>query len=111
MLKNLVYLAIFTSFVVLVWMILSIYHNVTSSTISTTISTQIAPLAPSFDVSAIDNLKKRAEVSSNRSETITFPSVSPGAPSPSLTPAPSRAPSITISPTQSSSSSGTLSPL
>ena len=111
MLKNLVYLAIFTSFVVLVWIVLTIYHNATSSTISKTVNTQIAPLSPSFDTSVIENLKKRGEVDSNLSETITFPSISPGAPSPSLTPTPSKTPSITISPTKASSSSGTLTPL
>lgn len=62
MLKNLVYLAAFTTFVVLVWISLSIYHSIKSSTITANVSLQIVPLPPTFDTSVIDGLSKRLQV-------------------------------------------------
>lgn len=62
MLKNLVYLAGFTTFVVLVWISLSIYHSIKSSTITADVSLQIVPLSPTFDTSVIDSLTGRLQV-------------------------------------------------
>lgn len=62
MLKNLVYLAAFTTFVVLVWISLSIYHSIKSSTITADVGLQIVPLPPTFDKSVIDGLSKRLQV-------------------------------------------------
>lgn len=59
MLKNLVYFAFFTTFVVLVWVGLGIYHNFSTSTIPTNVSVQIKPLPASFNTDALDSLKTR----------------------------------------------------
>lgn len=81
MLKNLAYLSIFTTFVVAVWIGLSVYHNATSSTISSTATIQIDPISPTFDTDVISALKKRSFVESNLSETIVFPTGAPALPS------------------------------
>jgi hypothetical protein len=44
------------------WIILSIHHNIVSSTISETLNIQIAPISATFDVDAIASLKKRQNI-------------------------------------------------
>ncbi|OGH41827.1 MAG: hypothetical protein A3H79_02800 [Candidatus Levybacteria bacterium RIFCSPLOWO2_02_FULL_36_8b] len=47
---------------VFAWIISNIYHNATSSTISETINKNISPIDPTFDINAINNLKKRQKI-------------------------------------------------
>ncbi len=111
MLKNLVYLAVFTFFVSSLWVGLSIYHNFSSSTISKDLDIQIVPIADSFDTSAINILKKKQLIEVNLAQTVSSPSaritpkptetISEPTPqlksTPTLTPA--IAPSVSPSPT------------
>lgn len=70
MLKNLAYLAAFTTFVVLVWIMLSIYSSITSSTLSKAETIQVVPLSPTFNTKVIDSLQTRINVPVNLSEKI-----------------------------------------
>lgn len=70
MLKNLVYLVIFTTFVVAVWIGLTIYHNFSTTTISEVAQIQIVPISNTFNPPVIQNLKQRKQVSANLAETI-----------------------------------------
>jgi len=47
---------------VIVWVILSIHHNIATSTISEAISMQITPISPIFDTSVITSLKTRQNI-------------------------------------------------
>lgn len=51
-----------SAFVVIVWVIFSIYHNSVSSTISEGTSIQIAPINPNFDNLGIKSIKERDDV-------------------------------------------------
>lgn len=97
MLKNLVYLSIFTTFVVLVWVALSIYNSINSSTITRVESTQIIPINPTFNTAVITSLQNRIQVpvdlSSQLTSTQSASGIVNGAPVetislPSLTPTP-----------------------
>lgn len=108
MIKNLVYLSIFTTFVVLVWISLTIYHALTFSTITKDVSTQIAPLDPTFNTSVISDLRKREQVPANfdsalssPSATILIPSVSPSVAPPTK---------AIVTPAKTSTTSGTIAP-
>jgi hypothetical protein len=50
---------------VVAWIVLSIHHNVASSTISEAVNMQIAPISATFDESAITVLKKRQSIVPN----------------------------------------------
>lgn len=78
MLKNLVNFSILTTIVVLVWIGVSIYGSLTSTTISTEIGTQIAPIEPNFNLDARDGLRERTFVSNDLSEKISYPSEGSG---------------------------------
>lgn len=80
MLKNLIYIVSFTAFVTLVWIFLGIYHNVVSTTISTTTASQINPIVPNFDTKTITQLENRTNISSDLSEIIVYPTSSPSFP-------------------------------
>lgn len=62
MLKNLLYLSIFTTFVVIVWIGLSVYHNYTTSTLSSATQIQIEQIDPSFNIQAVEKIKKRTQI-------------------------------------------------
>lgn len=62
MLKNLVYLAVFTTFVIAVWIGLTIYHNFSTTTISEVAQIQIVPIDPSFNPEAVSRLKQRRQI-------------------------------------------------
>lgn len=109
MLKNLVYIAIFTLFVSSLWVGLSIYHNFSSTTISKDLDIQIVPIADSFDVSAINILKKKQLIEVNLAQTVSSPSAKT-TPTPTgnaitptqtvkISPSPTAAPSISPTPT------------
>lgn len=44
------------------WIAFSVYHNFISSTIPETLGTNIAPITPSFNTDAIEQLKKRKRI-------------------------------------------------
>lgn len=68
MLKNLLFLAGFSTFVVIVLIGLDIFHAYTVSKIPKQTQTHVIPIDPSFDKKTIENLKKRAPISSNLTE-------------------------------------------
>lgn len=59
MIKTLLNFAILTTIVIAVWVFVSVFHSFTSTTISDKVADQIKPISPSFDISAISNLRKR----------------------------------------------------
>lgn len=97
MLKNLAYLAAFTTFVVLVWISLSIYNSITSTTVTKTERVQIIPLPPTFNVSVVNSLKERIQVPINLSEQIAS-SISAQVPPPTISLPPQPSPSPTVNP-------------
>lgn len=48
--------------IVILWVIFSIYHNYVTSTISKSLSTQILPINPDFNLNVINDLKKRNSI-------------------------------------------------
>lgn len=101
MLKNLVYFSIFTTFVVLVWISLTIYHSFTSSTITQDVNIQITPLNPTFNIGVISGLSAREKLSVDLSSNLStssakmsvqgapIPIIQTGTASATLVPAPS----------------------
>lgn len=57
--RDLLLLLISTFILVVFWIGFSIYHKSVTSTISETLSTQIAPINPNFDSKTIEKIKKR----------------------------------------------------
>ena len=68
MLKNLVYLAIFTTFIVLVWIGVTIYHNFSTTTISEVTQIQIVPIKATFNKETVSNLKRRKQINADLSQ-------------------------------------------
>lgn len=101
--KNFIYLSILTAFVVLCWIIFSIVHNSTTSTISQDTGIIINPISPRFDLKTLDDMKQRKNLSVNLEEEIT----SGSAATPILTPLPKISPTPSI---ESSSSARVASP-
>jgi hypothetical protein len=61
--KNQILIILVPSFIfVIAWIGFSVYHNIITSTISDSLSVQIAPIAPSFDTNTIGALKNRLQV-------------------------------------------------
>jgi hypothetical protein len=63
MIKNLLYFAIFTSAVVVLWIVLTIVHNHYTSTIPPATADSIIPIQPTFDTSVINTLTTRQQIS------------------------------------------------
>lgn len=95
MLKNLLYFAIFSTFLVLVVIGLNIYHNFTTSTVSSDASIQIIPITPSFDVKTIKMLKSRTGIPVNLQEQVSFPTGVPALPNAGAT-KPNPSPTIEV---------------
>jgi len=76
MIKNLVYLSILTAFVVAVWIGFSIYHAVTTSTISSAVGVQIQQIPATFDGVTISNLKKLQTIPVDLKQKVMIPQVS-----------------------------------
>lgn len=57
--KDLILLTVPLFFLVLVWIIFSVYHNSVSSTISESLNVQITPIDREFDKETIEELKNR----------------------------------------------------
>lgn len=108
MLKNILYLSIFTVFVVIVWVSLAIFDALTASTITQTVSTQITPLNPSFNTSILPNLAARKNISVNLGETIATASAQIPIPTTAVSPKVSVSPTGTLDKT--STNSGKLTP-
>ena len=66
--------------VTIAWIIFNIHHTTVTSTIPETITTQVKPITPDFDIKSIDALKKRQKITPN----FGFPSS--GTPTPTPTP-------------------------
>jgi hypothetical protein len=61
--RNDVLMILIPSFIfALAWIGFSLIHNITASTISETLDTQIAPISPNFDTNTVDSLKLRKNV-------------------------------------------------
>lgn len=93
MLKNLLYFAIFSTFLVLVVVGLNVYHNFTTSTVANDTSIKIVPITPSFDIKTIKMLESRLSIPVNLSEQVSFPTSAPAfpdtlSPTPRITAAP-----------------------
>lgn len=71
MLKNILYISLFATFVIAVWIGLTIYNNFSKTTLSATTQTQIIPIDPSFSPKTIEEIKKRKQINADLSETIT----------------------------------------
>lgn len=89
MLKNLLYLAILTVFVIAVWVASNVYHNLATSTISDDTNIRIAPISAVFDLDTAKSILKRKTVPVNleetaKSATSTPTVVAPQAPKPEI---------------------------
>lgn len=62
MIKNIVYLAVFTFIIILSWIAFGIYHSYTTSTISSDTGILISPIPAHFDLDVVKNLKSRKVV-------------------------------------------------
>lgn len=99
---------------VLAWIGFSIYHNIITSTISQPLAVQIAPITPDFDLTTINNLQGRTNVSpvyqlnvAGQSST-SQESTSSGSLNVTATPTPTPAPTITITPTPTITNNATV---
>ncbi len=72
MLKNLILLFAFSSFVTFVWIGTSVYHNTITSKISQSNQIRIEPIDPSFDMETLQSLTSREEVTVNLSDQLTI---------------------------------------
>lgn len=68
MIKNLLYFAIFTSTVVVLWIVFTILHNHYTSTISPATADSIIPIQPTFNMSVINTLTARQRIPVNLSQ-------------------------------------------
>lgn len=62
MLKNLLLLSGFSTFVVIVVVGFNIYHNSTISSLSTRTQKHVSPITPTFDKKTLSDLKKRKSI-------------------------------------------------
>lgn len=67
MIKSLLYIAIFTTVTVLSWIVLSVYHNYTTSTITQGTSIIITPIDPEFDQETIQKIKLKKTINADLS--------------------------------------------
>ena len=81
MLKNLMYLSIFTTIVIIAWIVFSVYHNLATSTISEDTNVLTTPIQATFDKEVIQGLKLRKKVDADLSQTIVNSEVSSSTPS------------------------------
>ncbi len=68
MLKNLIFLFGFSTFVTIVWISSTVYHNTVTSKISPVNKSRIAPIDSSFDKDSIDKLKTRENIRADLTE-------------------------------------------
>lgn len=60
--KDILMFLVPTFIFVVAWIGFTIYHNVTSSTVSEVLNIQSSPISPNFDVATIEKLKSRKNV-------------------------------------------------
>ena len=70
MIKGLLYLAILTAAVVASWIVFSVHHGYTTSTISSDTSIIISPIPASFDRETIEKIKAKKVIKADLSEQI-----------------------------------------
>lgn len=70
MIKGLLYLAILTAAVVVSWIIFSVHHSYTTSTISSDTSIIITPIPASFDRETIERIRAKKVIRADLSEQI-----------------------------------------
>jgi hypothetical protein len=93
---------------VIAWIILSIHHNVVTSTISEKVNMQIASITPTFDTTIITSLKKRQSITPSYETTIPIQNIiTPATPS-AITPT-VVTPSISSGSAKTATSEGKLS--
>lgn len=63
MLKNLILLTGFSTFVVIVIVSLNIYHNHSLSSLPGTTQKHVTPISPNFDKKTLETLEKRSPIS------------------------------------------------
>ena len=61
-------MAILTTVVIIAWIVFSIYHNYTTSTINRDTSISINPISAEFDSKTIDKIKSKQGVTTDLSE-------------------------------------------
>jgi len=89
--KDILFLLIPVTLLVIAWIVFNIYHSSVTSTISESLGTNILPISPNFDIKTISNLKEREKVvpafEFKKAEAPT-PTLNP-TPTPNLIPSPS----------------------
>lgn len=70
MLKNLIFLFGFSTFVTIVWISTTIYHNSVTSKISEANKTKIEPINPNFDIQSLESLDARQSIIVNLSDNL-----------------------------------------
>jgi hypothetical protein len=100
--RNDILMILIPSFIfALAWIGFSLIHNITVSTISETLDTQIAPISPNFDTNTVDSLKLRKNVAPIYQLTVPIQNiVIPATPSAAI---PTPTPTIIVQPVSSSS--------
>lgn len=94
--KDILFILVSTVILAFAWIVFNIIHENITSTITDTLTTEIAPIQPTFDKKIIDILTKRQQVT----PLFTLPQTSP---SPTPIEAQPQAPLATASATQASS--------
>ncbi len=91
--KDLLFLLISSSILVVIWIIFNILHHSLTSTITDTVGQELNPIAKTFDQTTFDILKKRQKVTPVVAITII----------PSITPSPTPLPITPVQPISSES--------
>jgi len=101
--KDLLIILIPTFILTVLWVIFSIYHNYTTSTITDPLTIQVVPIAGSFDTNAISKIKDRQLINplyqSQNQGAVTSPTPTPATPTPTVENGPSVTPTESITPT------------
>src|SRR5437870_2995135 len=95
MLKNILYISIFTAIVVASSALLSIYHSIKSNETAPDSNIQISPIPPTFDSTTVNSLNARLQVAVDLSAKLTTATI---AATPQFTPTLTTTPTASISP-------------
>ena|SRR5258708_15506699 len=98
--NDVVFLLVSTVILTIAWIVFSVMHASTTSTISSDLGQQIEPIAPAFDIHTINALNNRQKITPLYSAPNPSPSVTPS-PIPTNSPIP-----LSLSPTLSASGGG-----
>lgn len=60
--REIIFILVSTCILVIAWVAFGVYHSSVTTTIPDALSTQLEPIAPSFDTATIDALKSRNKV-------------------------------------------------